>query len=218
MRRPVLIFPDGVEDVHRPAGERLPVVVLAHAINGHKEDLTQFAHALAAHDVRVHNVEWDTRTFSAGEQDLTRAVERARKYATDVVLVTWSDAGFVGASVTLDGRPDAFVGLAGYYGWAGDAPPPEVVNDRTIAFFGTDPGTDPAPWQAANPFRHLGSCTTPSTLVVGDRDPLRPITEAVGVPVTVVADCGHAELVIPRLPSGRRAIERVLAAIPGGAW
>jgi hypothetical protein len=217
MRRPVLVIREDAEDVHVPADEPQAAVVLAHAINGHKEDLTQFAHALASHDVRVHNVEWDARTFASGRRDLTAAVERTRDHAAAVVLVTWSDAGFVGASVALDGRPDAFVGLAGYYGWPGDTPPPEVVNGRTIAFFATDPETDPAPWRAANPFCRMSTCMTPSRLVVGEHDPLRPAAEATGLPMTVVAGCGHAELVIPRLPSGRRAIECVLAAIHGGA-
>jgi acetyl esterase/lipase len=223
-------------DIHSPrvAGQ-LPTVVLAHSVNGVKEDLTQFGHALAAAGARVCNVDWrghgTAETFPAGYHNLAAAVRHTRRHAADVTLVTWSDGAIAGTVVTLDprlrsaGGADRFIGLGGYYGWPDELPPPEVVNERTTAFFGSDPETDPRPWRNGNPYRHLkGALELPLVLIVGDQDPLRDHAESFAgaltaadhrVRVVIVPGCGHADLVMPRFPAGRQTIHAVLAAIAG---
>jgi pimeloyl-ACP methyl ester carboxylesterase len=223
----------GTMDVHTPVGRDAPPgIVLAHSINGIREDLTQFAFALAERGMRVHNVSWRGRTepLATARRNLAGALRTAHDLTTaGVPLVTWSDAGLVGAVMALDlpAHPDeamaAFIGLGGYYGWPDKEPPSDLVDDRTRSLFGTDPGVDPLPWAAGNPHaRTAGPSGVPFTLVVGDRDPLRRDAELFMAALTttghrattvVVPDCGHRDLVIPRLPPGRSTVHAVVAAV-----
>jgi acetyl esterase/lipase len=208
-------------DIYEPLLSGEPTtIVLTHAINGRKEDLTQFAFALAANGLRVCNINWRGQGLLADCRNLAGTVRSVRN-ARQVVLVTWADSSLLGAQVALDpiNALDAFVGLAGYYGWPDVEAPPEVVNRATIALIGAHPTADPASWKVINPYANYSSAALPITLVVGDRDPLRRDAESFsarlgGVKVVTVPNCGHAELVIPRLPAGRQAIRAVLAALP----
>lgn len=231
---------DGTMDIHAPTmSSRVPTIVLAHSVNGAKEDLTQFAFALASAGARVCNVDWRGQGigewYPSGYRNLAGALKYARQHfdeaADGVTLAAWSDASIVGAVVALDpqlrsiGGADAFIGLGGYYGWPESEPPLNVISDTTVAFFGVHPDVDQAPWRAGNPHGHLRDSPRVSfTLIVGARDQLLQDAEAFAealsvndhrVSIVVVPNCGHTDLVIPRLPSGRFAIRSVMAVIRG---
>ena len=46
--------------------------------------------------------------------------------------------------------PDVLIGLGGY-GWDEPGVPPDLVTDRTIAWFGAPPDADPDAWDKGNP-------------------------------------------------------------------
>jgi acetyl esterase/lipase len=229
---------DPTIDVHGPdASGPWPVLVTIHGCCGAKEDLTQFAYAVARQGAVVFNAGWrgarPRGKYAQGADDIARAIHFARNRAADhrgdarrITLVAWSDGALPAAKAALDppggsgAGPDAFVGLGGYYGWADAAVPDAAVNDRTVAFLGGSPDQVPDRWRDANPYTHVGRRPEmPVTLVVGDADVQKVDAQrfqaaltAAGhtVDLLVVPAAGHFEIVIPRLPAGRTVVEAVL--------
>jgi hypothetical protein len=160
-----------------------PVVVLVHGCCGDRRDLGALARALARRGAVVLNA--DVHRLGAGGGwpasylDVVCALAEARVVADEgdgrrpVVLVGWADGALLGAAVTLGGRqmaqratgcvrsavdvaPDLFVGIGGHYGWPGGEPPAELVNPRTVEWFGGTPAADPVAWEQGNPQWWLG--------------------------------------------------------------
>jgi acetyl esterase/lipase len=220
-----------VGDLFRPRGPPRAGLVLLHGSCGRREDLTQFAVALARGGACVLNASWRGPgigvSLAAGRARVEGALRFAsRRFDRPVALVAWSDGTMIGAAAALDRSDDtltSFVGLAGYYGWAGAHVPDGTVNRRTIEAVGGTPGEVPDRWSSVNPYTYLASRSPglPIVLVTGDRDPQRAHSsrfhralQAAGhrSSLFVVDACDHTDIVVPRHPPGREVVSLVLQA------
>ena len=241
-------------DVYRPStapGHPPPVVVMLHACCGDRSDLVKLAEATAAAGVLVLNADWagldaDAR-YPGAYEDAACAVRYARsaaaRYGGDpsrVALVGWSDGALVAAVIAFAGerydagrcrapgfgaRPDALIGVGGYYGWR--LPVPEqLVTSRTVRFFGGTPKTAPLNWHDATPYTWLRSSVGPvrTTLLVGEKDPLRSDASAfaamlhrAGHPAALVVapPAGDQSMISPRTEEGRTTVREIVAAAGG---
>jgi len=241
-------------DVYRlPAApdHPLPVVVMLHACCGDRSDLVKLAEATAAAGALVLNADWagldaDAR-YPGAYEDAACAVRYARSAAAHyggdparVALLGWSDGALVAAVVALAGprlhpgrcrargvgaRPDALVGVGGYYGWTLPVPP-RLVNARTVRLFGGTPTTASRAWHDATPYAWLRSRIGPArtTLLVGATDPLRADAVAfaaamrrAGHPTAVVVapPAGDQSMISPRTEEGRTTVREILATVRG---
>ena len=222
-----------VGDLFVPRDRDGPAVVLLHGSCGRREDLTQFAVALAQHGIAVLNASWrgpgTNDRFDVGRRDVERALAFARRrFGRPPTLAAWSDGALLGAVSALAptaavNTPAAFIGLAGYYGWAGPGVPAATVNERTITFLGGAPEAAPCAWRAANPYCHLESSGRgpPVVLATGELDPQRGhtvrfydalVTAGHDASMRVLDDCDHHAIVVPRNPPGRAALRLVVEA------
>jgi hypothetical protein len=237
--------------------EAAPVVVLVHGCCGDRRDLGALARALARRGAVVLNA--DVHPLGAGGGwpasylDVVCALAEARAVAGEgdgdhpVVLVGWADGALLGATVTLGGRelasratgcappstdlaPDLFVGIGGHYGWSGASPPAEIVNSRTVEWFGGSPDDDPVAWRQGNPRWWLDQPSTgprPRVALIDGMgveaspdfaDALR--ARGVGVSLRVVANEGNLALSQPRGVSGAQVLEGLcgLLGLPSEPW
>jgi len=229
------------------AGSAPPTVVLVHGCCGDRSDLGKLAEALAAAGAMVLNTDWagfdaDAR-FPEAYEDVACAVrfahERAAGLGGDpgrVVLVGWSDGALVASVVAAGGdtfdarrcrhpdasaRPDAVVGIAGFYGWPVPVPP-RYVTPRSEAFFGGSPATAAEAWARGTPYSWLRTGTAaPAVLLVGTTDPLvadaRRFAAAVeraggAVRLLELPPAGDQTLLSPRTREGRTVVAEVLGA------
>jgi acetyl esterase len=237
-------------DVYRPrsAAGAVPVVVLVHGCCGDRSDLVKLAEATAAAGALVLNADWaglaaDAR-YPGAYEDVACAVRYARaaagRYGGDparVTLVGWSDGALVAAVVALAGehldagrcraaatspRPDALVGVGGYYGWRAPVPA-RLVGPRTVRFLGGTPATAAQAWRDATPYGWLRSTGRPvrTTLLVGEQDPLRADAAAFAaalrraghrVMLVVAPPAGDQSMISPRTAEGRTTVREILAA------
>ncbi len=210
---------------------------------GGRSYLEGFARELASAGMVVFNA--DMRDFGAAGggypeafQDVACAIRFARSTASryggdgsSIVLVGHSLGGYVGSVVALDqdemggsclaagqGRPDAFVGLAGTYLLTA----PEVARDLDAFFGGSRSATRPER-AAADPFSSAGRLSIPVRLVAGDSDAvvnpiasssLERLLSGLGwdVRLTMVRRAGHSSLVAPSA-AGPVSVQAVLSAI-----
>jgi acetyl esterase/lipase len=236
-------------DIYRPPGTQaaLPVVVMAHGCCGDRADLSLVSAAVAGAGALVFNPDWGGlrpgSTFPQAYAEVACAVRfahaEARRYGGDranVTLLGWSDGAMVGAVVAAAGRrfapvgclapregpiPDAFVGIAGFYGWRLPVDP-VYVNDRAVAFFGGTPASAPQAWRDATPYAWLGSRTPRCvTLVVGAADPLLAQARRYALAMRgaghrvrfVVAEpAGDQSLLSSRTEEGRTTVHEAVAA------
>lgn len=234
------------------AGSAPPTIVLVHGCCGDRSDLGKLAEALAESGAVVLNADWagidaDAR-FPEAYEDVACAVRFAREQAAAfggdparVVLAGWSDGALVASVVAAGGdtfdarrcrhpdasaRPDAVVGIAGFYGWPLPVPA-RYVTPRTQAFFGGPPTAAAEAWARATPYSWLGTGTAaPTVLLVGTTDPLvadaRRYTAALqragsAVRLIELPPAGDQTLLSPRTREGRRVVAEVLGAGIGGS-
>lgn len=236
-------------DVYTPAMPLvdLPVAVLVHGCCGDRTDLVKLAETVAARGAVVMNVDWgrDPADWLVGDglDAVACAVRFARSEASSyggdprrLVLVGWSDGAMLAATVALgperpprpdcrssvgSGRPDAVVGLAGFYGW--ELPvDPVYATEAAVRFVGGDPALAPELWHDATPYAWLnGPVESPVTVVVGVDDPLRPDGERFAAAVEVaggsarlvlVPAAGEPTLLSPRTAEGQTAAAAIIDA------
>ncbi len=223
-------------DVFEPLTEPIGTVVTLHGAGGRREDLTQFAAALAASGLRAWNVQWRRPGAPARLADFDRhlAAVMAHLEQADVgpcSIVAWSDAVLPLALAVLDGpeivqrSARAAVGLGGYYGWRGAVSADLVHDEATAAFFGGGPD---AVGRWRSPLEIVGSGMVevdhrvPLHVVAGDRDFMRPrgvdfhgALRTAGWPTTIriVEECDHYGLVIPRLTGGAATLDHVVGLV-----
>jgi len=196
-----------------------PPVVVLHGAAGRREDLTQFAVALAGRGHLVVNASWrlpsEPARLATGIERLREAVSLARRRVDEpATVVAWSDAAMV-AVIAVQEPPREVVDIArlivlgGYLGWRDDVP--AALRISAVQFFGDE---DPTCWRS--PFADLEQVPSAAIdVVVGDHDVNRSHGAAfadaahrAGWPVAfhVVDCCDHYELVTPRLDGGVRAL------------
>lgn len=239
-------------DIYTPpyAGTGRTVAVLIHGCCGDRGDLVKLAETVAAAGGVVFNVDWGGmgagQRFPESFEDVGCAVRFARRHAERyggdprrVVLAGWSDGAMAAATVAFadevapphrclepagSARPDAVVGLAGFYGW--ELPVDErYVTPRAERFLGGSPASAPSAWREATPYAWLDPAPrVPVTVVVGAEDVLRPDGErfvravrATGTParLVVVPAAGEPTLLSPRTSEGRTAAAEILRARAG---
>jgi acetyl esterase/lipase len=243
-----IAYADGVTaQVHRPRRtEGAPTVVLLHGCCGDAADLTQLALELADRGALVMNAGWTTLEDGGGwprsYREATCAVAAARIHARDlgardehVTLVAWSDGALLASVAALappplatgclgyeDGRPDAVIALAGFFGDRPEGPRPSGDAHALAAWFGGEQEQQPASWQAGNPLAFLaeGSSSAPRfDLVVGGEDRLlwdaRRFAHALRAARVVVqvheVPGGHVDVILPRTTAGAAAVDTVMA-------
>jgi hypothetical protein len=118
-------------------------------------------------------------------------------------------------------RPTTVVGVAGYYGWTWP-PPADVVNSRSLVFFGGTPtGSAQPAWRTATAFAHLDDGPA-TTLVVGERDNLCTgtldyaaalVEHQRSVRVVVAPYAGDQTMISPRTLEGQLTVRETLAAL-----
>jgi acetyl esterase/lipase len=237
-------------DVRAPESDQggLPVVVLLHGCCGDRADVVRLADRVAAEGAVVMTPDWGGTSNGATYPDVFEAVACAVRYARQnataygghpdrVVLAGWSDGALAAAVVGMTGdlfppdsctepgppgRPDAVVGLAGYYGWTLPVPD-QVVTERTVRFMGGTPDDRPSQWERATPHYWIDrSNSIPISLIVSADDELRADAEAfhrrldrAGWPVRldVVPVDGEPTLISPRSSEGLRAVDAINWAI-----
>lgn len=199
-----------------------PPVIVLHGAAGRREDLTQFAVALARHGHLVVNASWrlppDPARLATGTECLRQAVALARQRIDEpAIVVAWSDAAMV--AVTAVRGPQCaladiarLIVLGGYFGWRDDVP--AALQTTAAEFFDDE---DMTRWRS--PFAELErEPSAPIDVVVGDLDVNRSHGAAfadaacrAGWPVAlhVVDCCDHYDLVTPRLDGGIRALRTV---------
>lgn len=198
-------------DVQVPVGEGpFPAVVLVHGggwVVGSIESMGSLADYLTAAGFLTVNTTYQLSLrepgFPGAVEDISCAVTYAASHPLSsgrVTVVGHSAGAHIGSLVALDaapyddecpggadlGTPDAFVGLAGPYDIARLGP-------LMVPFFGVDAESDPALWDAGNPFTLLDRNPDLSVLLIhGDSDQVVPFDfssdfaddlEAAGVPV-----------------------------------
>ncbi len=229
-------------DVMAPATPgSYPTVVLFHGggwVGGSPADIAPLAEALAAAGAVVFNAPYRLALQGGGYpmtfEDASCAVRFAREFAQafggdadSLTVVGYSAGAHIGAVTALagdsfegdciagsaGGLPDAFVGVAGPYDT-------DLLDPLMGIFFGTDRAEDSAPWEAGNPFTHIGE--NPNLivrLVHGELDLLAPVGFSVSlydeldqagydVALTVVKDGTHTSVVDP-LTDGTVVVEIV---------
>jgi len=228
-----------------------PVVVLVHGCCGDGRDTAGMARALARRGALVLNPDVGALAEGGGWPASYEAVACAVLTADavagrlaggphPVALVGWSEGAMVGAAVTLgwpeiapapgtctdrvdapgDG-PDLLIGLGGYYGWDEPGVPPDLVTDRTIAWFGAPPDADPDAWDKGNPrwWVRRARDLPPVRLITRPGD-----TQAAGfesdllargadVTVTIIDGVSHLGLIQPRDVAGAGALAAVADAL-----
>jgi acetyl esterase/lipase len=209
----------------RPGAADRPVVVLVHGCCGDRADLGKLSEALASAGAVALNAGWaglnPPATFPAAYADVACAVRwaraRAARYGGDphrVALLGWEDGALVVSVVGLAGdsfdartciesagpaRPDAVVGVAGFYGWTASSAP-RYASLRAQRFLGGSPVSAPAAWRDATPYSRLtASATVTFRLIVGAQDPARTDAASFGA---ALADAGHPVHVITVPPGG----------------
>jgi acetyl esterase/lipase len=244
-------YADGaVLDVHRPSRPSdgpAPVVVLVHGCCGDRADLGKLAEALAAAGLLTFNADWagidaDAR-FPGAYEEVACAVRFARARAASfggdperVVLAGWSDGALAATVVGQTGdsfasarcrepdasaRPDAVVGIAGFYGWPLPVPG-RYVTPRAETFFGGSPSTVPDAWALATPYSSIASAARPTTvLLVGTTDPLLAdarryaaalIDAGRAVRLLAIPPGGDQVLISPRTTEGRTVVGEIRSA------
>lgn len=237
-------------DVLRPpgSGTGLPVVVLVHGCCGDRADLGTFATAVAGAGAVVLNADWSAlrpgSQFEQAYQDVACAVLVAREHAAQfggdpgrVTLVGWSDGAMAAMVVTAAGdrfspsgcasgpgsvRPDAVVGLSGFYGW----PLPvegAYVNPRSEAFLGGPPERAARNWREATAHGWLAaSAPRCAGLLVGSDHVLAEQARRYAAALRSAGHRAHLVLVPPagdqsllssRTAEGRAAVREVLTAV-----
>ena len=228
-------------------GSGPPVVVLVHACCGDRSDLGRLAEAVAAAGALVLNADWagidaDAR-FPDAYEEVACTVRFARARAADlggnparVVLAGWSDGALAAAVVAVGGdtfdagrcaypemssRPDAVVGIAGFYGWPLPVPT-RYATPRAESFLGGSPAAAAGAWGRATPYGWpVADDQPPVLLLVGITDPLvadarryAAAQRAGGRPVRllVLAQAGDQTLLSPRTQEGRTVVAELLAA------
>lgn len=223
-----------------------PVVVLVHGCCGDRSDLGKLAEAVSAAGAVVINADWagidaDAR-FPDAFEDVACAVRFARARAasfggdpTRVVLAGWSDGALAATVVATGGdtfdaqrcrhpaasaKPDAVVGIAGFYGWPVPVPS-RYATARAQRFFGGSPLTAPRAWARATPYSWLWPAQGPETvLLVGVTDPLvddaRRYAAALrqfghSVRLLEIPEAGDQLLISPRTTEGRTVVAEVLS-------
>ena len=226
-----------VGDLFSPrAGADGSVIVTVHGCCGTRHDLTQYALALSEAGASVFNVSWRCiRTgdsFHESLSDLRSAVASARlRFGGRVTLAAWSDGALPAAVLALGGNPsdhgtpDSFAGLGGFYGWRGAHVPSWMVNARTVAYFGGTPEDEPGMWSRGNPHEYVrNDAVTPIALLVGERDLMladaKRFSDALrlaghSAELEILSECDHSSVVIPRVPPGRRSVERLVVFASG---
>ena len=161
----------------------LPVIVMVHACCGDRADLGKLAEAVAAEGAIVMNADWagiknDAR-FPDAYADVACAVRFARARAADfggdpadVTLLGWSDGAMASAVVAAAGEqfdrsrceyptassvPDAFIGVAGFYGWTLPVAPCLCQRPGTGLPRGDVHREAPRAWHDATPYGWLRS-------------------------------------------------------------
>jgi acetyl esterase/lipase len=228
-------------------GAARPPVVLVHGCCGDRSGLGRLAEALAAAGALVLNADWagidaDAR-FPAAYEEVACAVRFARARAAAlggdparVLLAGWSDGALPAMVVATGGdtfdatrcvqpegsaRPDAVVGIAGFYGWSLPVPA-RYVTPRAEAFFGGPPSSAAEAWARATPYGWpVDEDEPPALLLVGVTDPLihdarryASAQRAAGRPVRLLefTEAGDQSLLSPRTREGRTVVAEVLAA------
>lgn len=219
-----------------------PVVVLFHGggwLGGRPDDIAPLARELAAAGTVVFNAPYRLALRGGGYpmtfEDAACAVRAARAYGPEfggdsetVTLVGYSAGAHIGAVAALAGDsflgdcvvesgsalPDSFVGVAGPY----DS---DLLDPFLVMFFGTSRAEDPGPWEAGNPFSHIGANPDLSVrLIQGQSDLLVPAGFALSfhdalveagydVGLTIVEKGNHQTVVDP-LADGGVVVARVL--------
>lgn len=237
-------------DVYAPTSRQrgpIPVVVMLHGCCGNRIDLGLLARATAAAGALVLNADWSgirPDGYPAAYQQAACAVRVGRmlagRFGGDpgrIALLGWSDGAMIAAVVAESGdrfpgpcltdtgssRPEALVGVAGFYGWPSDAAPPEEDSPRAVAFFGGTRRSAPDAWAAGNPYSVLGQNSRLTVrLVVGSTDPLLADNQAfaaarraTGLPVSLLTapDTGDQTMLSTRTAEGRITVRETLAAL-----
>jgi acetyl esterase/lipase len=228
-------------------GARPPTVVLVHGCCGDRADLGWLAEALTGAGALVLNADWagidaDAR-FPDAYEEVACAVRFARARAGDfggdparVVLAGWSDGALAATVVATGGdtfdaarcvhpdasaRPDAVVGIAGFYGWPLPVPA-RYVTPRAESFLGGTPASAAESWARATPYGWpTGVDEPPAVLLVGTTDPLvddarryAAAQRAAGRSVRLLElpQAGDQTLLSPRTREGQTVVAEVMAA------
>ena len=213
-------------------------VIVLHGAAGRREDLTQFAVALARRGHLVVNASWrlppDPARLATGIERLRQAVAATRRRVDEpATVVAWSDAAMVAVPAVQGHQCESadiarLIVLGGYFGWRDDVPAtlpatvPATLRTTAVQFFGDD---DPTRWRS--PFADLQRKPSAAIdVVVGEHDVNRSHGAAfadaareAGWPLTfhVIDRCDHYELVTPRLDGGARALRTVSELARHGA-
>jgi hypothetical protein len=229
-------------DRYRPVGTSDSVAVLVHGCCGDRRDLADLARALARRGVLVLNL--DVHAFGRGGgwpetyEDVVCGVAAGRAAAGDrrrVAVIGWDDGALVASAVALGWRtfaartsgcraaipstgPDDLIGISGHYGWPGD-PPPEMVTDATIRWFGGEPDERPYAWSLGNPGHWVRAAEShPRLLVMGTAGDTASAAWAaslldggIDAESRTCGPGGHATLALPRTSAGAVALGELAA-------
>jgi acetyl esterase/lipase len=239
-----------VLDVYRPpsAARSLPVIVLLHGCCGDRSDLTKLAESAAGQGAVVFNADWagmgESARFPDGYEDAACAVRfaRARGQAfggdpSRVALGGWADGAMVAAVIAVRGdavspskcseptgsvRPDALIGIGGFYGWSLPVGP-DYVTARAVHYLGGDPHDVAETWRAATPYPWLREARPMrATLLVGAKDALRHDAERFAnalraaswsVRLVVLPNADAWSLLSPRSAAGRAAAAEIVLTL-----
>ncbi len=193
---------------------------------GNRETMWQLARYVAGRGAVVFTADYrSARTYGGGYPstfaDIACAIRFARERGAElggdprrVTLVAHSFGGFPASVVALasrdyatdepgcltktgDGRPDAFVGIAGVYTLD------RIGQDFLADFLGGDRSTAPDAWAAADAATLVesdGGLGAPIRLIVGTNDLIAPMTTADEL-VTILRD-GSRDVVVTTIPDG----------------
>jgi acetyl esterase/lipase len=237
-----LYLPPGSSGPRSPGS---PAVVLVHGCCGDRSDLGRLAEGIAAAGALVFNADWGgidaDAQFPDAFEDVACAVRFARARApavsgasrVPVVLAGWADGALAATVVAAAGddldndrcryaslspRPDAVVGIAGFYGWPLPVPA-EYDTARAEEFFGGSPDSAPAAWARATPYASVATAP-PTVLLVGTTDVLaadaRRYAAALRqarrtVRLVQIPPHGDQTLLSPRTAEGRTVVAEILA-------